>query len=92
MAVLEAVRGWEYLAGLPHVGEAEREEGSDDEEEKPTQADEDKEELGEGEWSALQLEQQLDGLLTTDHVSLLMEHEVHVDGSTSLSPREYSQK
>src|ERR1700758_2722806 len=45
MAVLEAVRGWEYLAGLPHIGEAEREEGSDEEQEATTNIDEVKEEL-----------------------------------------------
>ncbi|KAH9978251.1 glucosidase II beta subunit-like-domain-containing protein [Lactifluus volemus] len=84
MAVLEAVRGWEYLAGLPHIGEAEREEGVDEEEE-TTQTDKADEELEEGEWSALQLEQELDGLLNVDHISLLMEHEAYVDDSASVS-------
>ncbi|KAI0269413.1 glucosidase II beta subunit-like-domain-containing protein [Gloeopeniophorella convolvens] len=74
MAVLEAVRGWEYLAGLPHIGEAESEEGSDEDEAAPAK-EEEKEELEEGAWTALQLEHQLDGLLNTDHVSLLMEHD-----------------
>jgi len=85
MAVLEAVRGWEYLAGLPHIGEAEREEGIDDEEEATSQTDEG-EELEEGEWSVQQLEQQLDELLKVDHVSLLMEHDSYVDDSSSIYP------
>jgi protein kinase C substrate 80K-H len=88
MAVLEAVRGWEYLAGLPHIGEAEREEGVDEEEE-TTQTDNADEELEEGEWSALKLEQELDGLLNVDHISLLMEHEAYVDDPASVSPRGY---
>ena len=88
MAVLEAVRGWEYLASLPHIGEAELEEGVDEEEE-TTQTDIANEELEDGEWSALQLEQQLDGLLNVDHISLLMEHEAYVDDSASVSPRVY---
>jgi protein kinase C substrate 80K-H len=90
MAVLEAVRGWEHLAGLPLIGEAEREEGGDEEEGTTTQADKAEEELEEGEWSALRLDQELDGLLNVDHISLLMEHEAYVDGSASDSPSEYS--
>jgi protein kinase C substrate 80K-H len=89
MAVLEAVRGWEYLAGLPHVGEAEREEGSDEEVEATANIDEVKEELKDGEWSAEQLEQQLDELLRVDHVSLLMEHDSFIDEQASVSPCEY---
>jgi protein kinase C substrate 80K-H len=88
MAVLEAVRGWEYLAGLPHIGEAEREEGIDEEEEATSQTDE-VEELEEGEWSVQQLEQQLDELLKVDHVSLLMEHDSYVDDSASIYPGAY---
>jgi protein kinase C substrate 80K-H len=89
MAVLEAVRGWEYLAGLPHVTEADREEGSDEEDGATSPVDEAKEELEEGEWSAQQLEQQLDGLLNVDHVSLLIEHESYVDEPASVSPSEH---
>ena len=90
MAVLEAVRGWEYLAGLLHVDEAEREEGSDEKEEATADIDEVKEELEDGEWSAEQLEQQLDELLRVDHVSLLMEHDSYVDEQASVSPCEHS--
>lgn len=86
MAVLEAVRGWEYLAGLPPLGEAEREEGSDEEDEATAQVDEVKEEIvEEGEWS----EQQLDELLNTDHISLLMEHDSFVDEPASVSSCEH---
>ncbi len=88
MAVLEAVRGWEYLAGLPHITEVEREEGSDEEDGKMTQVDKVEEGLEEGEWSAQQLEQQLDELLNVDHVSLLIEHDSYVDEPASISPSE----
>lgn len=86
MAVLEAVRGWEYLAGLPHITEADREEGSDEEDGAKPQVDEAKEELEEGEWSAQQLEQQLDELLNIDHMSLLIEHDSYADEPASVSP------
>jgi len=88
MAVLEAVRGWEYLAGLPHITEADREEGSD-EDGATSQVDEAKEELEEGEWSVQQLEQQLDDLLNVDHTSLLIEHDSYVDEPASVSPSEH---
>ena len=89
MAVLEAVRGWEYLAGLPHIGEAEREEGSDEEDgEAMATANEVKEELEDGELSTEQLGKQLDELLRVDHVSLLMEHDSYVNDNASASPCE----
>ncbi|EIN10218.1 hypothetical protein PUNSTDRAFT_63724 [Punctularia strigosozonata HHB-11173 SS5] len=79
MAVLEAVRGWEFLAGLPHindVGKDVSEEGSD--EVKDVGESETKEEdLEPGMWTEGQLTSQLDELLDTDHVSLLIEHERH---------------
>ena len=89
MAVLEAVRGWKYLAGLPHITEAGREEGSDEEDGATSQVDDAKEELEEGEWSAQQLEQQLDELLNVDHTSLLIEHDSYVDEPVSVSPSEH---
>lgn len=88
MAVLEAVRGWEYLAGLPHITEADREEGSD-EDGATSKVDEANEELEEGEWSAQQLEQQLDELLNVDHTSLLIEHDSYVDEPASVPPSEH---
>jgi protein kinase C substrate 80K-H len=87
MAVLEAVRGWEYLAGLPHIGEAEREEGSGEEDDEAmANTDEVKEELEDGELSTEQLGQQLDELLRVDHVSLLMEHDSYVNDNASCEP------
>ncbi|KAJ6567298.1 glucosidase II beta subunit-like-domain-containing protein [Mycena vulgaris] len=70
MAVLEAVRGWEYLAGLPHIGvEEDAQAAADVEEEK---------EEDEEEWTAEDLETGLDELLNTDYVTLLMAHDEHV--------------
>lgn len=66
MAVLEAVRGWEALAGLPRLGEeASEEEGTDEVK---------KEEEAAPEWS----EEELENLLKTDYESLLFEHDEHV--------------
>jgi protein kinase C substrate 80K-H len=89
MAVLEAVRGWEYLAGLPHITEADHEEGSDEEDGATSKDDEAEEELEEGEWSAQQLEQQLNELLNVDHISLLIGHNSYVDESAPVSPSEH---
>ncbi|KAJ7265858.1 glucosidase II beta subunit-like-domain-containing protein [Mycena haematopus] len=74
MAVLEAVRGWEYLAGLPHIGVEEDAQESTEEEEKK----EEEEEVNEDEWTAEDLETGLDELLNSDYVSLLMAHDDHV--------------
>ncbi|THH10557.1 hypothetical protein EW146_g8342 [Bondarzewia mesenterica] len=89
MAVLEAVRGWEYHAGLPHIGveedeENKAEEGSDEEDEIPAPTEQE-EELEEGMLTAEQLDHQLDGLLKTDYVSLLMEHDTHAGASAAES-------
>ncbi|KIM83986.1 hypothetical protein PILCRDRAFT_819014 [Piloderma croceum F 1598] len=82
MAVLEAVRGWEFHAGLPHIGveedNAAKEEGSDEAEEaEEKKKEEEKDEgLEEGMWSKEDLEgRKLDGLLGTDYVGLLLEHD-----------------
>ncbi|KAJ7229083.1 glucosidase II beta subunit-like-domain-containing protein [Mycena pura] len=88
MAVLEAVRGWEYLAGLPHIGVEEdaqtaaAEEDISDEEAGIEESDEKKEEdtvvnEEEEEWTVEDLETGLDDLLNTDYVSLLMAHDEH---------------
>ncbi|KAJ6543846.1 glucosidase II beta subunit-like-domain-containing protein [Mycena capillaripes] len=95
MAVLEAVRGWEYLAGLPHIGveedaqvaadlsvsdeEAGIEEGGEEEKK------EEEEPVEEEEWSAEDLATGLDDLLNTDYVSLLMAHDEHVSTPPSSS-------
>ncbi|KAF5364120.1 hypothetical protein D9756_000935 [Leucocoprinus leucothites] len=74
MAVLEAVRGWEEHAGLPHINEVRKEDDTTEEESK--EAEEKKEEpLEEGMWDADKLKYQLDGLLNTDYTSLLLEHD-----------------
>ena len=84
MAVLEAVRGWEHLAGLPHINDVakddddEAELGSDD-----AVVEEEEEELEEGMWSELQLETMLDDLLETDYEGLLIEHDRFVGAPAS---------
>ncbi|KAJ7087256.1 glucosidase II beta subunit-like-domain-containing protein [Mycena belliarum] len=77
MAVLEAVRGWEFLAGLPHIGVEEDAQAVSDEEVK-TVPEAKKEEEDEDEWTTEDLETGLDELLNTDYVSLLMAHDEHV--------------
>lgn len=96
MAVLEAVRGWEFHAGLPHIGveedSAAKEEGSDEAEEaEEKKKEEEKEEmLEEGMWSKEDLEgRKLDGLLGTDYVGLLLEHDEYTTASAHGSLREY---
>jgi len=85
MAVLEAVRGWEELAGLPHINDVGKEGENKDETAKQETDPETEEPLEEGMWTADQLQYQLDALLATDYVSLLLEHEefiqAPVDGS-----------
>ena len=86
MAVLEAVRGWEQLAGLPHINDVGKDNDEDDEAELGSDdvvAEED-EELEEGMWTAMQLEHQLDDLLNTDYEGLLIEHDKFV--GTPASP------
>jgi protein kinase C substrate 80K-H len=77
MAILEAVRGWEELTGLPHINDVgkDKEGGNKDETVKEETNSEDDEPLEEGMWTADQLQYQLDALLSTDYVSLLLEHE-----------------
>ncbi|KAJ7929160.1 glucosidase II beta subunit-like-domain-containing protein [Mycena leptocephala] len=84
MAVLEAVRGWEYLAKLPHIGvEEDAQVAADlsvsDEEAGIEEGEEKKEEeVNEDEWTEEDLKTGLDDLLNTDYVSLLMAHDEHV--------------
>lgn len=85
MAVLEAVRGWESLAGLPHINDVRK--GEDSGEETQTHALEAEEEE-EGILNADQIEKELDPLLKTDHVSLLLEHDKVVGDPASQSIRE----
>ncbi len=87
MAVLEAVRGWEQIADLPHINDrGNTYEDVTDEEAGITTESEDN--LEDGEWSREDLETKLDSLLNTDYESLLLAHEEHIDapveGSSSL--------
>ena len=88
MAVLEAVRGWEELAGLPHINDV----GKDEAVKAEVKSEENSsEELVEPEmWSTSQLESGLNELLETDHVSLLLGHEEHIQAPQEDSVREYS--
>ena len=97
MAVLEAVRGWEYHAGLPHIGVEEdaaaKEEGTDEggegDEEKAEEAKQE-EVLEEGMWSKEDVEgTKLDGLLRTDYVGLLLEHDEYTTASARDSLRKW---
>ena len=86
MAVLEAVRGWEELAGLPHINEV----GKDEAAKVEVKSEGPEESVEPGMWSTSQLESGLNNLLETDHVSLLLEHENHIQAPQEDSVREYS--
>jgi len=86
MAVLEAVRGWEFQAGLPHINDVKKDDEGSDEGDESQGQDEPEEVLEEGMWTTGQLEYQLDGLLNSDYESLLLEHEKHIGASASVSP------
>jgi protein kinase C substrate 80K-H len=82
MAVLEAVRGWEELARLPHINDVRKDgESADSKQDAETNSEVEDEKGGEdqdgGMWSAEKLEKDLDELVKTDYVSLLLEHEEH---------------
>lgn len=87
MAVLEAVRGWETLAGLPHINNVRKGEDEDSAPaEIPQSPQEDKKEDEEdGLWSAERTERELTKLLNVDHVTLLLEHEKVVGEPSSHS-------
>jgi len=73
MAVLEAVRGWEALSGEKK------------DEEVPAESTDEAVAGEDGEWTEAQLGQELDDLLTQDHVALLLGHESYItQDSTSL--------
>ncbi|KAJ7283361.1 glucosidase II beta subunit-like-domain-containing protein [Mycena rebaudengoi] len=84
MAVLEAVRGWEFHAGLPHIGveedakAAEAEASTEEAGTKEETVEKKEEEVDDDTWTAEELEKDLDSLLETDYVSLLLEHDDHV--------------
>jgi protein kinase C substrate 80K-H len=78
MAVLEAVRGWEEIAGLPHINdvgkvkEGESEGNTPKEEATNTEA-----EAESGAWTKERLDTELESLLNADHASLLFAHDDH---------------
>ncbi|KAI0346969.1 hypothetical protein BDW22DRAFT_1351294 [Trametopsis cervina] len=90
MAVLDAVRGWEYLAGLPHINDV----GKDQEEDNVDEEGSDDvdyvgaaepEPLEEGAWTPEQLDSDLDGLLNSNYETLLLEHEKHIGAPSTES-------
>ncbi|KAI0699838.1 endoplasmic reticulum protein [Cytidiella melzeri] len=90
MAVLNAVRGWEYHAGLPHINDVGKEQSEDSSAEEGSDdvdtGDDALVETGEvGAWTPEELERDLDGLLNTDYDSLLLEHEKHIGAPTTES-------
>lgn len=90
MAVLEAVRGWEQIAGLPHINDVAKGEDSTEEEEGSDSVPEEDELLEEGMWSAGRLEYELDSLLGTNYESLLFAHDQFAQAPVLLeSLREY---
>lgn len=89
MAVLEAVRGWEHFAGLPHINDIKKDEDAESEQDSESPADSSDEPEEDGGWTETQLEHQLDGLLGTDYDSLLLEHDKHTEATIGESVCEY---
>ncbi|KAG1845657.1 hypothetical protein F4604DRAFT_1688642 [Suillus subluteus] len=84
MAVLEAVRGWEALVGLPHINDVRKgDDGEADTTAEKPKTDDDVED--EGLWNAAKIEKELDQLLKTDHVTLLLEHDQLVGPASAQS-------
>ena len=84
MAVLEAVRGYEFYAGLPPSNDrdkAKEEEGETSEGQDTETEDEEPEIewLDDGEWSKAKLDTDLNDLLATDLDALLLEHDQHTE-------------
>ena len=79
MAVLEAVRGWEQIAGLPHINDVKKDEDEGGEEPLPFDASEP---------SSEETERKVESVLKTNHVSLLMEHDKYMDQAQASSIRE----
>jgi len=79
MAVLEAVRGWEQIAGLPHINDAKKDDESGEE---PPPFDD------QSDISDEETEHKVESILKTNRVSLLMEHDKYVDQAQVASTRE----
>ncbi|KAK1230981.1 hypothetical protein PQX77_005913 [Marasmius sp. AFHP31] len=78
MAVLEAVRGWEQIAGLQHINDVGKDQADEKKEDTEIEKKQNEEVLDEDAWTAEELEKDLDSLLNSDYVSLLLEHDDHV--------------
>ena len=86
MAVLEAVRGWEELAGLPHINDVKKGDGEDDVVEE-TREPKLEEPVNDDLWTADELNNELDDLLQSDYTALLLDHEEHISAPTEDSIR-----
>jgi protein kinase C substrate 80K-H len=73
MAVLEAVRGWEKHADLPHINDVGKEGEAAEEEKKETKTA--SESSGEEVWTEEMLQKELKALLDTDFDSLLVDED-----------------
>ncbi|KAJ2929543.1 hypothetical protein H1R20_g7558, partial [Candolleomyces eurysporus] len=82
MAVLEAVRGWEELAGLPHINDVKKGDGEEGEAVEETRAPKLEEPVDDDLWTADELDNELDDLLQTDYTALLLDHEEHINAPT----------
>jgi len=80
MAVLEAVRGWEQIAGLPHINDVKKDEDEGGEE-PPSFDDQSK-------VSHEETEHRVESILKTNYVSLLIEHDKYLDQAQASSMRE----
>ncbi|TCD61481.1 hypothetical protein EIP91_008382 [Steccherinum ochraceum] len=91
MAVLEAVRGWEHFAGLPHINDVQKDEAETESEEtgETSQEDLETDQIEDDLWSESQLDHQLDELLAADYDTLLLEHEKHVESPDTQSACSY---
>ncbi|KAH6896412.1 endoplasmic reticulum protein [Coprinopsis sp. MPI-PUGE-AT-0042] len=90
MAVLEAVRGWEELAGLPHINDVKKGDSATTDDITVNEVDVDADEsslvedieeekpVDDGLWTKEQLDLQLQGVINTDYTNLLLEHEEHI--------------
>lgn len=81
MAVLEAVRGWEQVAGLPHINDVKKDEDEGGEEPHPLDD-------VQGEIPSEETEGQVESILKTNYISLLMEHDQYVEFSQTSSTGE----
>ena len=82
MAVLEAVRGWEQITGLPHINDVKKDGDGGGEEPLPLS--------DQSEVSNDETESKVESILKTNRISLLMEHDKYVDQDQMSSIRKPS--